>query len=84
MTRFTVADDGHGEPTVWRTPDAPARSVALFRRCDLPPAERHLWPEIVRRMLLPEIVVDILQAKATVDAAPAYRHECDSRCRPYQ
>lgn len=57
MTRFVVADDGHGEPTVFRALGSGDSEMqfALFRRCDLPalPDRDQIWEALALLIMRP-------------------------------
>lgn len=61
VTLMTLANDGHGEPSIWATieyedsdgsPDD--EPICVLQRCDLPMNARPFWPTIVARLVFLE------------------------------
>lgn len=52
-SRFYTEPDKHGEPTIYAYDSTSWPAIAVLRRCDVPNAAQHHWPEIVARILQP-------------------------------
>lgn len=55
-SQFVTGLDGQNEPTIWLARgDSDQRPMPIFRKCDLNPNARHLWPTIARALLETEL-----------------------------